>query len=110
VNTTDTRVELVWDLVGSESIPDHLRDRARARLAGRLVSGRLVVVAASEYRSQLRNRDAARRRLADLLESAFAPPPPRRRRTRPTVGSRERRLAAKRRRSDVKANRRRPDV
>jgi ribosome-associated protein len=107
VNTTDSRVELVFDLIGSESVPQRLRDRALARLSSRLVDGRLVVTA-SEYRSQHRNREAARRRLADLLDRAFAPPAPTRRPTRPTRGSKERRLSAKKRRSDVKAMRRRP--
>lgn len=109
VNTTDSRVELLFDLAGSPSVPDHLRSRALARLEHRVVEGRVSVVA-SEYRSQLRNRDAARARLADLLERAFAPPPPRRRATKPSRGSKERRLAGKKRRGDVKALRRRPDA
>lgn len=108
VNTTDSRVELGWDLAGSPVVPEHLRTRALARLEGRLVAGRITVVA-SEYRSQHRNRETARQRLADLLERAFAPPPPRRRPTRPSRGAKERRLAGKKRRSDVKAMRRRPD-
>jgi ribosome-associated protein len=108
VNTTDSRVELLFDLAGSPSVPEHLRDRALARLGHRLVDGR-VSVTASEYRSQHRNREAARVRLAELLDRAFAPPPPRRRPTRPTRGSKERRLAGKRRRSDIKSLRRRPD-
>lgn len=109
VNTTDSRVELLFDLEGSPSVPEHLRDRALARLAGRLVDGR-VSVTASEYRSQHRNREAARARLGELLERAFAPPAAKRRPTRPTRGSKERRLAGKRRRSDIKSLRRRPDA
>jgi ribosome-associated protein len=109
VNTTDSRVELVFDLAESPSVPEHLRGRALSRLAHRLVDGRISVTA-SEYRSQHRNREAARTRLADLLEGAFAPPPPKRRQTRPTRGSKERRLAGKRRRSDIKSMRRRPDA
>ena len=107
VNTTDSRAELLFDLAGSPSLPEHLRRRALSRLDHRLVEG-TVSVTASEYRSQHRNREAARARLADLLERAFAPPAPKRRPTRPTRGSKERRLAGKRRRSDVKAMRRRP--
>ena len=109
VNTADSRVELRFDVAGSPSVPEHLRARALSRLSDRLVDGALVVVA-SEYRSQLRNREAARARLGELLERAFAPPPPRRRPTRPTRGSKERRLAGKKRRSDVKAMRRRPEA
>lgn len=105
VNTTDSRVELVFDLAGSPSVPEPLRLRALARLRGRLTGGALTVVAA-EHRSQWRNRQAARRRLAELLALAMAPPPPPRRRTRPTRASQQRRLAAKRQRGSLKADRR----
>ncbi|HET8716159.1 MAG TPA: alternative ribosome rescue aminoacyl-tRNA hydrolase ArfB [Nocardioidaceae bacterium] len=109
VNTADSRVELTFDLAGSPSIPAHLRQRAEQRLAARLRDGALTV-AASEYRSQFRNRQAARARLAELLYEAFAPPPPPRRPTRPTRGSRERRLGAKKRRGELKSLRRRPEA
>ena len=72
---------------------------------GRLVDG-VLTVAASEQRSQLQNREAAERRLAQLLREAVAPPPQARRATRPTRGSQERRLAGKKQRSDVKRGRR----
>jgi ribosome-associated protein len=107
VNTTDSRVELSFDLLRSDSFPDHLRERALGRLAGRLVDG-VLTVAASEYRSQHRNREAARGRLTELLHEATAPPAPRRRPTRPSRGAKERRLAGKRRRGETKALRRRP--
>jgi ribosome-associated protein len=107
VNTSDTRVELMFDLAGSPSIPEHLKQRALRRLGRRLVDG-AVVIAASEHRSQHRNRQAARARLIDVLDKALAPPPPKRRPTRPTRGSQERRLAGKRRRAETKALRRRP--
>ncbi len=104
VNTTDSRAELSYDLGRSTSLPEHLRSRALTRLEGRLVDG-VLTVAASEQRSQLQNRDAAERRLAQLLREAVAPPPKVRRPTRPTRGSQERRLAGKKRRSDVKRGR-----
>jgi ribosome-associated protein len=107
VNTADSRVELVFDVRRSRSLPDPVRERLLARLANRLVDGRLTVTA-SEYRSQHRNREAARARLVDLLTEASAPPPPKRRDTRPTRASRERRLSSKARRSRTKALRRRP--
>jgi ribosome-associated protein len=107
VNTADSRVELVFDLRRSTALPDAVRDRLLSRLAHRLVDGR-ITVAASEYRSQHRNREAARARLADLLSDASAPPPPKRRATRPTRGSKERRLSAKSQRSRTKSLRRRP--
>ena len=105
VNTTDSRVELVFDLGASQALPEPLRQRALARLQGRLVAGVLVVVAA-EHRSQWLNRQAAQKRLAELLRQAIAPPPPIRRRTKPTRGSQERRLASKNRRGAIKAQRR----
>ena len=104
VNTTDSRVELSYDVAGSSALPEHLRERVLGRLSGRLVDG-VVTVSASEHRSQLRNREAARERLAQLLREAVAPPPPRRRPTRPTLGSKERRLAQKKRRGETKRGR-----
>lgn len=107
VNTTDSRVELSFDLAGSPSLPDHLRSRAMTRLAQRLTDG-VLTIAASEYRSQHRNREAARARLVDVLTDALTPPAPRRRPTRPSRRARERRLAGKKRRGQTKALRRRP--
>ena len=104
VNTTDSRVELSYDVARSPSLPDHLRARVLERLDNRLVDG-VLTIAASEHRSQLRNREAARERLAQLLREAAAPPPPRRRPTRPTLGSKERRLAEKKRRGETKRGR-----
>lgn len=106
VNTTDSRVELEYDVARSGVLSETQRQRALARLAGRLVEGR-VVITASEHRSQHRNRVAARERLAELLRAALAPPPPARKRTRPSRAARERRLQDKRIRSSVKAGRRR---
>ena len=109
VNTTDSRAELSFDLQRSPALPEHLRARALRRLASRTVDG-VLTVAASEHRSQLQNREAAEQRLAQLLREAVAPPAPTRRPTRPTRGSQERRLEAKKQRSQVKRERRRgPD-
>ena len=105
VNTTDSRVELVWDVARSAVLGGAVRHRALDRLAGRLVDGQIVVVA-SEYRSQLRNRTAARARLAALVREAIAPPGPERRATRPSHRARRRRLEDKRRRSELKRLRR----
>ena len=107
VNTTDSRVELVFDVAGSEALPPELRQRALGRLAGRLAGGR-ITVAASERRSQLRNRMAARERLAALLAEAVAPPPRARRATKPSKGAVARRLDEKTRRSRIKSLRRMP--
>jgi ribosome-associated protein len=107
VNTTDSRVELVFDLAASEALPPELKNRALGRLAGRLAGGR-ITVAASEFRSQLRNRQAARDRLAALLAEAVAPPPRSRRATKPSKAAVARRLDEKTRRSQIKRLRRAP--
>lgn len=101
VNTTDSRVELSWDLRGSAVLDERQRQRLTERLAGRLSDGVLTVVA-SEHREQRRNRAAAATRLAALVADALAPGPRARRATRATRGSQERRLAAKKQRSDTK--------
>lgn len=108
VNTTDSRVELSFDLARSPSVPEPLRERALSRLAARLVDGVLTVVA-SEQRSQLRNRETARERLTEILRTATAADPPKRRATRPSAGAKRRRLDAKTRRGAVKRLRGRPE-
>ncbi len=105
VNTTDSRAELTWELGASAVLSPAMLERLRTALASRL-TGDAVVVVASEYRSQLRNRQAARLRLAALLRAALAPPPAARRPTRPSAGARRRRLEDKRHRSEVKRLRR----
>lgn len=105
VNTTDSQAELSFDLGQTAALPPELRDRALAALAGRLSNG-VITVAASEFKSQLRNREAAAERLGALLTQATAPPPPPRKRTRPSRGAVERRLAEKQRRSRIKRLRR----
>ena len=107
VNTTDSRVELSFDVGQSAAFSPLLRDRALQRLEGRLVDG-VLTVTASEHRSQLRNREAAAARLVETLREAIAPPAAPRRPTRPTRAAAERRLADKRRRSEVKRQRRLP--
>ena len=104
VNTTDSRVELVFDLAASAALPPALQARALGRLEGKLVEG-CVVIAASEHRSQWQNRVAAQRRLVELLLEAIKAPPPPRRPTKPTRGSKERRLAAKKLRGAIKGQR-----
>lgn len=104
VNTTDSRVELRFDLAASEALSPALRARALQRLEGQLVEG-CVLISASEHRSQWQNRVAAQRRLVALLQEALKPPPPPRRPTRPTRGSVQRRLQSKARRGEVKRQR-----
>ena len=104
VNTTDSRVELSFDVANSVALSETLRQRALARLSDRLVDG-VITIVASEHRSQLRNREAALTRLADTLRTAVAPPPKQRRPTKPSKAAVDRRIAAKKRRSDIKRNR-----
>lgn len=99
VNTTDSRVELTVDL--ARVLTPYLLARASERLGSTTVT-----VVASEHRSQLQNRDAAATRMTALLRTAVAPPPAPRRATKPTRGSKERRLQVKRQRSDLKRSRR----
>lgn len=105
VNTADSRVELSLDVASTTALGPVQRARALERLADRLVDG-VLTVTASEERSQLRNREAALERLAEILAAAVAPPPRRRRPTKPSRGSVERRLADKKRRARIKKLRR----
>lgn len=108
VNTADSRVELSYDVAGSPTLGSTYRQRALERLTGRLVDG-VITVSSQTERSQLRNREVALDRLADLLREAVAPPPAPRRPTRPTRAAKERRLEAKKQRGSTKAMRRKPD-
>lgn len=106
VNTADSRVQLSLDVGTTDALDDVQRSRVLERLASRL-SGSVLTLSADEHRSQRRNRVAARERLTELLREAVAPPVVRRP-TRPTRGSKRRRLEGKRIRGEVKRNRRRP--
>ena len=105
VNTADSRVELSVAPLELPGLSEHQRARLAARLQNRLVDG-VLTVAASEHRQQLRNRQAARDRLAAVLRVALAPPSASRRRTKPTRGSQERRIEAKKQRGQLKKQRR----
>jgi ribosome-associated protein len=109
VNTTDSRVELRWDVAGSTALSATQRERLLLGLDGRLADGVLSIVA-SEQRSQLQNRTAARGRLRTLVSQALAPPPPPRRPTRPSRAAKARRVEAKRQRGQLKVNRRQPPL
>jgi ribosome-associated protein len=108
VNTADSRVELSVAPLELPGLTDAQRQRLAERLGPRLVDG-VLTIAASEHRQQLRNRQAARERLAAVLRAALAPPPAARRRTKPTRGSQERRIQAKKQRGELKRSRRRWD-
>jgi len=107
VNTSDSRVQVSWNIADSAVLSDEQRTLLLSRLHSRLVAG-VVTIAASEQRSQLRNREIALAKLADLITDGLAPDGPRRRATKPTRGSGRRHMAAKTQRSATKQQRRRP--
>ncbi|QGV79911.1 alternative ribosome rescue aminoacyl-tRNA hydrolase ArfB [Streptomyces ficellus] len=104
VNTSDSQVELRFDLAGTEALPPVWKERALERLASRLVDG-VLTVRASDHRSQWRNRETAAVRLAALLAEATAPPPKPRRPTKIPRGINERRLRQKKQRGETKRGR-----
>ena len=109
VNKVATAVQLRFDASGTSGLPDAVRDRL-LRLAGqRATKDGVIVIEASRFRTQERNRADARERLAALVARAAEPPPPPRRMTKPTKGSVERRLKTKSGRSTVKRLRGRVD-
>jgi ribosome-associated protein len=101
VNTTDSRAELSFNLAATTALPRWLKARAFERLAGRLTNG-VLTVTASEQRSQLQNREAARERLARTLAEALAPPALPRRERKVPPGVTRRRLEGKTRRGETK--------
>ena len=107
VNTTDSRVELRWDIAASTALTDLQRERLLAGLSARLVDG-VLSIAASEHRSQLQNRTSARARLVNYVTEALEPPAPSRRASRPSRAAKARRIEAKRQRGQLKVTRRRP--
>lgn len=105
VNKLASAVQLRFDVRGSPSLPDDVRARLE-RLAGkRLTREGVLVISAQRHRTQERNRQDARDRLVDLIRRAAVTPIPRRA-TKPTAGSRERRLESKKRRASIKGLRR----
>jgi ribosome-associated protein len=109
VNTSDSRVQLSWNVAESAVLDDEQRALLLSRLSRRISAG-VVTVTVSEQRSQLRNRETALENLAALVREALAPPAPVRRPTKPTRGSKRRHLAGKKRRSETKQQRQRPSA
>lgn len=107
VNTSSTRVEVWWDVGASPSLSDAQRQRLLSRLGSRLDNAGRLRLVSSTSRSQLRNREDAIERLCEMVARALAVPKPRKR-TRPSRAAKAARVEAKRRRSEVKRDRRRP--
>lgn len=109
VNTSSTRVELVWNVARSGSLSDEQRSRIREKLGSRLDADGNLRVVASAYRSQTRNRQDAEERLAALVRRALVVPK-HRKKTRPSRAAVQSRLDEKRRKSEKKRNRRDQDA
>lgn len=105
VNTSSTRIELMWDLPNSTAVDDETRERLRRKLIRRLDSEGMLRVVSSDRRSQGQNRAEAEKRLANIVRAALMVPKARKK-TKPTRASKEERLTQKKRRGEVKRNRR----
>ncbi len=107
VNTTDSKVELRWDVANSSALNQTQRDRLLDRLSSRLTQDGVLILTGSEHKSQHRNREAVLSRFESIVGEALEPPR-QRRRTRPTRGSKERRLRQKKHRGEIKRLRKNP--
>lgn len=108
VNTTSSAVEIRWDLANSEAVTDRERERVMRQLGTRVTKEGVLIVQASDERSQHRNRELARERLAQMVATAIRPPKYRKK-TKPSRSQKRKRLEAKRRRSEVKQLRKDPE-
>jgi len=109
VNKVETAVRLRFDAARSPSLPQPVRARLAALAGRRMTRDGVIMIFAQRHRTQERNRADALERLLELLRAAAAPPPPPRRPTKPTLGSKLRRLEGKTLRGKVKALRGRPE-
>jgi ribosome-associated protein len=109
IQKVETAVQLRLDVRRSPSLPDGVRARLEALAGRRLTKEGVLVITAQRHRTQERNRADALERLVELIRAAAVPPPKPRRATRPTRGSKERRLQGKAIRADIKRGRGRPD-
>lgn len=107
VNRTESAVELRFDVVGSPSLPEAIRERLLARRDRRLTSEGVLVIQGRRFRDQGRNRDDVRERLVEIIRDVLVPPR-KRLATKPTRASKERRLVGKQQRGKTKQNRSRP--
>lgn len=104
VNTTDSRIQLRWNIKNSDSLSEFQRGVLLRFLASRITEDGDIILACDTNRSQRRNREEVLQRLASMVRTALIPPKPRKK-TRPTKASKERRLTQKRRRSEIKKGR-----
>ena len=104
VNTTDSRIQVRWNVAGSAALGPIQRSRLLAALASRLTTDGELIIACETHRSQRRNREEALQRLAALVREALIPPKPRKK-TRPTAASRRKRLEEKKKQAQRKQDR-----
>ena len=104
-NTSNTAAELRLNIHDSDAIPDRIRERIVRRLGHRITGAGDLITSSSEHRSQTRNRDEARKRMAELLDEGIRPPAKRRKPTKPSRSAKRRRVEDKRRRGQLKAER-----
>ncbi len=109
VQKVETAVQLRFDARASPNLPDGARGRLERLAGNRLTADGVIVITAQRHRTQHLNRQDALERLLALIREAALPPPPPRRKTRPTLGSKERRLEGKAMRAVIKQGRSRPD-
>ena len=107
VNTTESRIQLRWNVAETRALTDAQRARVLRAFASRLTDAGELILASDAHRSQRRNREEVRQRLAQLLREALVPPKPRKK-TRPTAASRQRRMEEKRQRGQIKKGRGKP--
>ena len=105
VNTSSTRIELVWNVQASRALTDEQRERVLQKLSSRLDGDRNLRVVASDRRSQRQNRESAESRMAELVREALVVPK-KRRPTKPSRAAKQARLDSKRRLSEKKRERR----
>lgn len=104
VNTSDTRIQIRWNVKESTALTEDERALILKKLAPRLTEAGDLILAGDTHRSQRRNREDVTRRLADLVREALIPPKPRRK-TKPTRAAKEKRLDEKRQKSRLKKDR-----
>ena len=107
VNKVATAAQLRFDVAGSPSLPEEVRERLKKIAGNRIHADGILVIEARRYRSQARNREDATRRLVELIREAAQKPKPRRK-TKPSTSSIKRRLEEKQRRGKIKQLRHRP--
>ena len=105
VNKVETAVQLRWSILASPSVDERVKANLYKLAGRRLTKDGVLVLSGQRHRTQERNRADVLQRLVELVTEAAKPPPPIRRATKPTKGSKERRIGAKKNRAVIKQGR-----